>query len=74
VKNWILSNPRAKNPPMALAAALTALGDRQAALEAIHKAVDQRVSSIAWLKVTPEVAPLQTDEEFRMALTKMELN
>jgi len=71
INGWLGSNPRASRPPLALAAALLAAGEKDRALYAVRQSVDQHVPSMVWLKATPELAALRSDPRFKTAVSMM---
>jgi DNA-binding SARP family transcriptional activator/TolB-like protein/Tfp pilus assembly protein PilF len=58
-------------PSFEVAKVHLALGDRDAALEWLERAYEQRSHSMAFLKVDPQLAALQTDARFRELLRRV---
>jgi len=71
INAWLGSNPRASRPPLALAAALLAAGEKDRALQAVRQSVDQHVPSMVWLRSAPELAALRSDPRFKTAVSMM---
>ena len=71
INHWIESSPQAASPPLALAAALLAAGEKDRALEAVRQSVTLHAPSMVWLKSTPELAALRSEPRFRAAVLMM---
>jgi tetratricopeptide (TPR) repeat protein len=65
---------RAPVEPYYLAALLTALGERQRALDALDQAYQERFYLMAYLKVDPRLDPLRGDPRFERLLKQVGLN
>ena len=71
--NEFLSNFDQKHFPAAMIAEIyIGLGDKDQALEWLHKAIDQKDMSV-FLKVDPLYDPLRTDPRFGNLLKRMNL-
>jgi predicted Zn-dependent protease len=73
INDWLASSPRASRPPMELAIALLAAGEKDRALAAVRQSVEMHVPSMVWLKSTPELAEVRSDPRFAAAVSLMEL-
>lgn len=47
------------------------MGDKERALTWLEKAMEERVPSLVWLKVHPELDPLRSEPRFAGALTRL---
>ena len=66
----------AENSPLAdnnwvLAKAYVDLGEKDKAFAELNKAYENRVSSLLWLKVEPQLGPLHDDPRFQELLRRI---
>jgi TolB-like protein/Tfp pilus assembly protein PilF len=62
---------RDSNNNWVLAKAYLDLGDKNKALDELYKGYDNRLSSMCWLKVEPQMDPLRSEPRFQELLKKM---